>query len=76
MNKASSTSPESEVRLPTAMIINGEKTGCENGEFFSTINPANGKKLIQIPKGGQREVDLAAEAARQAFEEVARRANT
>jgi acyl-CoA reductase-like NAD-dependent aldehyde dehydrogenase len=50
------------------LLINGEWVPAQNGEVFETINPANGQPIGRVALAGPADVDLAVQAARQAFE--------
>ena len=49
------------------MWINGEWVPAVSGETYAVVNPATEEVIAQVPKGDQRDVDLAVEAARKAF---------
>jgi betaine-aldehyde dehydrogenase len=48
--------------------IGGEWVGAENGATYAVINPANGQKLAEVPKGGEEDAKAAIDAAREAFD--------
>jgi len=48
-------------------LIDGEWVGPSSGEFIPVINPATGKELAAIPRGGADDVDNAAQAAHRAL---------
>ncbi|ALG66617.2 2-hydroxymuconic semialdehyde dehydrogenase [Beggiatoa leptomitoformis] len=48
-------------------FINGEFISSTNGKTFPDINPATGEVIAQVCEGGAKEVDLAVQAAKQAF---------
>ena len=50
------------------MLINGKWTNSISGRTFPTYNPATGKVLAQITEGDAPDIDLAVQAARQAFD--------
>jgi aldehyde dehydrogenase (NAD+) len=50
------------------LYINGAWIAPAEGEYFDSINPANGKPLAKIAQADQREVDAAVKGARKAFE--------
>lgn len=50
------------------LFIGGQWIEPRSQQWLDTINPANGEKLSQIANAGQEDVDLAVQAARQAFE--------
>jgi gamma-glutamyl-gamma-aminobutyraldehyde dehydrogenase len=49
-------------------IIGGKKVGTQSGATFDSINPATNEVLASVASCGDREVDLAVRAARQAFD--------
>jgi len=53
---------------PLKMLIGGEWVTGHSGARMDVINPSNGQVLVQESLGGAREVDLAVQAARHAFE--------
>jgi phenylacetaldehyde dehydrogenase len=53
---------------PLKMLIDGEWVTGHSGARMDVINPSNGQVLVQESLGGAREVDLAVQAARRAFE--------
>jgi phenylacetaldehyde dehydrogenase len=50
------------------MLINGKWTNSISGKTFPTYNPATGKVLAQVTEGDAADIDLAVQAARQAFD--------
>ncbi|HEY7589199.1 MAG TPA: aminobutyraldehyde dehydrogenase [Thermoplasmata archaeon] len=48
--------------------IDGEWVQAEKGETYAVINPANGLKLADVPKGGEGDAKAAIDAARDAFD--------
>ncbi len=50
------------------MFIGGEWVESAAHETITSINPANREPLAEVPRGREADVDLAVEAARQAFE--------
>ncbi|WP_156290609.1 aldehyde dehydrogenase family protein [Oceanobacillus salinisoli] len=50
------------------MVINGRLADAETGEVFTVYNPATGEAIGEVPKAGKKDVDLAVEAARHAFD--------
>lgn len=55
--------------LPTNAYINGSYRAAISGDTFSTVNPATGETLAEIAACGQKDVDLAVEKAREAFDD-------
>jgi aldehyde dehydrogenase (NAD+) len=49
------------------LFINNEWVTPKGAKFYSSINPANGELLAETTQAGQKEVDAAAAAAREAF---------
>jgi len=54
---------QSEKRL----FINNEWAVSASGESFETVNPADGKRICNVAKAGEADVDAAVDAARKAF---------
>jgi aldehyde dehydrogenase (NAD+)/betaine-aldehyde dehydrogenase len=50
------------------LFIGGEWVDPVSGDFFDTVNPANGSVLGQVANAGPDDVDLAVQAARSAFD--------
>ncbi len=48
--------------------IGGEWVPAEKGETYAVMNPANGSKLADVPKGTEDDARAAIEAAREAFD--------
>ncbi len=51
------------------MMIGGRSTEADSGHTFEVIDPATGRELTQVPRGGQADVDAAVSAAREAFDD-------
>ena len=49
------------------IFINGKFVDAQDKKTFPTINPATGKKIIDISAGDKADVDLAVKAAEKAF---------
>ncbi len=65
--------PEStpvQVRKEYGLFINGDFVRPKDGKFFWTVNPATGKRLARIAKGGPADVAAAVAAARKAYVRV------
>lgn len=60
-DKASKIDPE------TRLFINGKFVDSVDGRRFMTANPATGKPLAEMARGGAADIDLAVSAARKAF---------
>jgi aldehyde dehydrogenase (NAD+) len=54
---------------PKKLLIGGKWVPAKSGKTFETINPANEEVLALIAEGDKADVDEAAKAARQAFED-------
>ena len=48
--------------------VGGEWVEAEKGETYTVINPANGAKLADVPKGSKADAEAAIDAAREAFD--------
>lgn len=53
---------------PKQLFINGEWKDSVEGRTFETINPATEETLTEVYEAGSKDVDLAVEAAAEAFE--------
>lgn len=53
---------------PYKLYINGEFVASESGEIMEAINPANNKVFAKMYKGGEKDVEKAIEAAREAYD--------
>jgi len=51
------------------MMIGGRGADADSGDTFDVIDPASGRALTQVPRGGPTEVDAAVAAAREAFDD-------
>ncbi|KAG8237114.1 hypothetical protein J437_LFUL008166, partial [Ladona fulva] len=49
------------------LFINNEFVGSASGKCFPTINPATGKKIIDVSEADKADVDRAVAAAKEAF---------
>jgi aldehyde dehydrogenase (NAD+) len=49
------------------LLINNQWVAPQNSKMVTSFNPANGEELAETTQAGQSEVDLAVQAARQAF---------
>ncbi|MDB5335436.1 MAG: NAD-dependent aldehyde dehydrogenase [Planctomycetaceae bacterium] len=52
----------------TKLLINGKWQDAVSGKTFATVNPATEEVIAQVAEGDAADVDLAAKAARKAFE--------
>ncbi|MFM2409615.1 MAG: hypothetical protein RL481_443, partial [Pseudomonadota bacterium] len=50
------------------LLIGGQWVDAVSGETFNSMNPATGKVIATLAKGGAADIDLAVKAARLAFE--------
>jgi aldehyde dehydrogenase (NAD+) len=53
--------------LPKQLFINNEFVDARSGKTFATINPATGKKIVDVAEADRVDVDLAVKAAQKAF---------
>ena len=51
------------------LLIGGKWLDSASGKTFPTVNPATGETICQVAEGDKADVDLAAKAARKAFEQ-------
>jgi acyl-CoA reductase-like NAD-dependent aldehyde dehydrogenase len=51
------------------VFIGGQWRPPASGETYATINPATEEVSAQVAKGDERDVDLAVQAARRAFDQ-------
>ena len=56
--------------LDGRMLIGGHRVDAVSGEWFETLDPATGRQLALIARGGGRDVDAAVDSAREAFDRV------
>jgi aminomuconate-semialdehyde/2-hydroxymuconate-6-semialdehyde dehydrogenase len=54
--------------------IDGKLTESQSGKWINNINPATGEAYALIPDSGEKDVDLAVEAAKRAFPDWSRMA--
>ncbi|MFP6657509.1 MAG: aldehyde dehydrogenase family protein, partial [Pirellulales bacterium] len=52
----------------TECFIGGQWVPSQSGQRFATINPATEEPICQVAEGDAADVDLAVEAARNAFD--------
>src|SRR4051812_6191696 len=52
----------------TKMLIDGQWRDSQTGKTFETINPATEELIARVAEGDAADIDLAAKAARKAFE--------
>ncbi|KAK7869070.1 hypothetical protein R5R35_000789 [Gryllus longicercus] len=53
--------------LYTGIFINNEWHKSKSSKTFQTINPTTGKPIAEIQEGGKADIDVAVQAAREAF---------
>ena len=53
---------------PARLTLGGSSSAAEDGRTLDVFNPATGKKLAEVPRGGAAEVDAAVRAARAALD--------
>src|SRR6185503_3717272 len=61
------TLPKPALKSGGRMLIGGDWREASSGKRFPTINPATGDSLLEVAEGDQADIDLAVQAARQAF---------
>lgn len=62
--------PSSDVQITeTDCFIGGEWLPAKSGKTFATVNPATEEEITQVAEGDKEDVDAAARAARQAFDD-------
>lgn len=52
------------------LFINGKFMKPDSGKYFKTINPATGEPLAEIAEANEKDVDLAVQSARVAYEKT------
>ncbi|RWR83028.1 aldehyde dehydrogenase family 2 member C4 [Cinnamomum micranthum f. kanehirae] len=64
--------PEKQFKLPeikfTKLFINGQFVDAISGRTFETIDPRSGEVIAKVAEGDKEDVDLAVQAARDAFD--------
>ncbi|KAJ3395443.1 aldehyde dehydrogenase (NAD(P)(+)) ald5 [Lobulomyces angularis] len=56
-----------EYKVPTGLFINNQFVPSLSGKKFETTNPCNGEKLVEVYEADKNDVNLAVEAAKNAF---------
>lgn len=56
------------INSPVKLLIDGNDVESVDGQTFSTIDPSNGRELVQVAKASPTDVDIAVESARRAFD--------
>ncbi len=51
------------------MVVAGRSVDAVSGDMFEVVNPATGKTLTEVPRGGVADIDAAVAAAREAHED-------
>lgn len=57
------------ITLDGRAFINGQRVEALSGERFDCISPIDGKKITEVARGTQADIDVAVRVARQAFED-------
>src|SRR5437660_4119244 len=57
------------IKTQQPLFIGGKWLDSVSGKTFPTLNPASGEVICQVAEGDKADIDLAARAARKAFEE-------
>lgn len=57
------------LRYTTKALINGKFVEAVSGKSFVTVNPANGQEIVDITSCDEKDVEIAVQAARKAFED-------
>src|SRR6185295_7087952 len=65
---AASGPKQPEIRQ-TQLFIGGQWVPAQSGKTFETVNPATEEVIAQVAEGDKADVDLAVNAARNAFEQ-------
>lgn len=58
------------IKEQNELFINGQFVAPSENKYFPTINPADGEVLAQVAMAGEKDVDMAVKAARNAYENV------
>jgi gamma-glutamyl-gamma-aminobutyraldehyde dehydrogenase len=58
-----------ELQLPKTCLVNGKQVPAASGRTFTTVNPANGRPLADLPACSSEDVDAAVASARAAFDD-------
>lgn len=58
-----------DLTLPASAVIDGKRCGALSGETFTTVNPATGDRLADVPACSKADVDVAVASARAAFDD-------
>lgn len=68
MNASPLPTPAFMAKTAKQHFIDGKWTSSRSGETIETTNPATGKVIATLARGGKEEIDVAVAAARRAFE--------
>ncbi|KAI9713092.1 MAG: aldehyde dehydrogenase (NAD(P)(+)) ald5 [Bogoriella megaspora] len=60
--------PQGKYTQPTGLFINNEFVKGVDGKTFETINPSNEKPIVAVHEASEKDVDIAVNVARKAFE--------
>jgi aldehyde dehydrogenase (NAD+) len=52
---------------PFTMIVDGDRCAADSGRTVATIDPATGRALTEVPRGGAADIDAAVSSAHTAF---------
>src|SRR5204862_6130061 len=66
--RPSAASPKQPEIRQTQLFIGGQWVPSQSGKTFETVNPATEEVIASVAEGDAADVDLAAKAARKAFE--------
>jgi acyl-CoA reductase-like NAD-dependent aldehyde dehydrogenase len=67
------SAPSDVVAESADLLIGGERVGSHDGERFATVDPATGRQICEVARGGAEDVDAAVAAAREAYVRTWRR---
>ncbi|KAF2239905.1 aldehyde dehydrogenase [Viridothelium virens] len=68
MSSVELETPQGKYSQPTGLFINNEFVKAVDGKTFETINPSNEKPIVAVAEATEKDVDIAVNAARKAFE--------
>ena len=57
-----------QIRERYGLFIGGEEVEPRSGQWFPSISPSSEEQLFEVAQAGEEDVELAVEAARNAFE--------
>jgi acyl-CoA reductase-like NAD-dependent aldehyde dehydrogenase len=67
MSRSNYKSIAAKIKFEGRAFINGKYVDAIDGEKFETMNPATGDVLCEVAKCNSKDVDLAVQASRKAF---------